>query len=449
MHPQLISNERGEARVTPSLAQTGRRLRIAFVITRSDSVGGASIHVRDFSRTLLAAGHDVKVFIGGEGPVTEALAAAGVPYVSLSHFVREVSLSHDCRALIELRKALQAFNPDLVSTHTSKAGFIGRVVSRSLRIPVFYTPHCWSFANGFRGASLYLWAERLARFFGVRIIAVSEAERKEGLSLRAGGKDQLVTVHNGMPDISVDLRSNPKISPPRIVMIGRCEQQKDHYTLFHALAHLSDLPWTLDCIGDGPLRAQLEVAAQTLGIANRIRFLGYCPNVARQLADAQIFALVTNWESFPRSILEAMRAGLPVIATDVGGTSESVSHGETGYVVSRKDVPTLATYLRALVSRPELRKKLGDAGRARYESYFTFAHMVENTLKVWEDVLGFHVARPDSSTGEPRQKTALEQRPAIFRPAQTLSAPAIEDMKLPRVAGLQGPRLQPTYGRKS
>lgn len=380
----------------PTVKASNKRskpLRVAFIITRGDSVGGASIHVRDFSKALIQAGHDVKVFIGGEGPVTEAYRAAQIPYETVRHFVREVNPVEDVRGLIALRNALRRFKPELISTHTSKAGFLGRIAAFSLGIPAFYTPHCWSFANGFNGASFYLWAERFAQLFGPRIITVSEAERVEGLTKRVAPERRIVTVHNGMPDLPTAAQANPRTSPPRIVMIGRCEKQKDHATLFQALAELTDLRWTLDCIGDGPLRGELELLAESLGLSRRIRFLGYRRDVAEYLSQSQIFVLITHWESFPRSIIEAMRAGLPVIASDVGGTSESVAHGETGYIVPPREVGPLATHLRLLLENPDLRVEFGSAARARYEARFTLSRMIENTLNVWESVLGRSISR--------------------------------------------------------
>lgn len=156
-------------------------LRFAFVITRADAVGGASIHVRDVARMLIASGHETRVFLGGEGAVTDALRNESVPYTVIQGLVRNVDPLKDAGALLRLRTALKRFQPDLVSTHTSKAGVIGRVAAWSLGIPALYTPHCWSFVDGFPGAKFYLWAERVARPFGKRIIMVSEAERQDGL----------------------------------------------------------------------------------------------------------------------------------------------------------------------------------------------------------------------------------------------------------------------------
>jgi glycosyltransferase involved in cell wall biosynthesis len=372
----------------PVIGRARQPLRVAFVITRSDAFGGASVHVRDLAARLQKSGHRVAVFIGGEGPVTEALAAAGVAYEPLRHLGRTVHAGRDFRAWLELRAGLRRFRPDLVSAHTSKAGALGRFTAWTLGLPAVYTPHCWSFVDGFPGARFYLWAEKAARRFGRRIIMVSEAERQEGLRRGVANADHLVTVRNGMPDIAPGFRANPGLTPPRIAMVGRCEEQKDHRTLLDALGELRTAAWTLEIIGDGPLRGELEARARRLGIGERVRFLGYSRDVAGRLAQAQIFALVTHWESFPRSIIEAMRAGLPAVASDVGGTGESIQDGRTGFVVPRGDRDALRNRLERLIRSAALRTEFGAAGRARYEAEFTAERMFRQTAAVWESVLG-------------------------------------------------------------
>jgi glycosyltransferase involved in cell wall biosynthesis len=111
-------------------------------------------------------------------------------------------------------------------------------------------------------------------------------------------------------------------------------------------------------------------------------------DIAEWLAGSQIFVLISNWEGFPRSILEAMRAGLPVVATDVGGVSESVDDGVTGFLVPRGGTAELNDRLHRLIADPALRARMGALGRARYETHFTFEHMLRRTLNVYEDALG-------------------------------------------------------------
>jgi len=153
------------------------------------------------------------------------------------------------------------------------------------------------------------------------------------------------------------------------------------------LAGLRDLQWQLDLVGEGPLLSQTRSLAVSLGLEDRVHFLGQRMDVDRILANAQVGLLITNWEGFPLSILEAMRANLPVVASGVGGVSESVVDGVTGFVVPQGDVDVLRERLGRLLSDPALRASLGMRGRAEYETHFALERSVSKTLAVYESVL--------------------------------------------------------------
>lgn len=220
-----------------------------------------------------------------------------------------------------------------------------------------------------------------------RIITVSEHDHALARRAHVAPADRLVTIHNGMPDVTPTLHATPDREPPRLVMVARFEEQKDHATLFRALGSLAHLPWSLELIGDGPdmTRWERRIAAESWG--NRVKFSGLRHDVADRLAGAQLFLLVSNWEGFPRSILEAMRAGLPVIASDVGGIGEAVQDGRTGYLVPRGDVATLGARLGELLSSADLRARMGAAGRARFEAEFRFERMLQRTLDVYSSLI--------------------------------------------------------------
>jgi glycosyltransferase involved in cell wall biosynthesis len=363
-------------------------MRIAYVVTRADSVGGASIHVLEMARSMLSRGHDVVVFVGGGGPVKERLAEAGVPCRSLRFLRRAVHPVYDVRAWFELVKALREFQPDLVSTHTAKAGWVGRAACARLRIPAIYTPHGLPVGDRMsrRASPFYGLAERVAARWGRAIVCVCESERRLALAQRIAPPEQLHVVHNGVRDVPESLRASPAVSPPRVVSVARFEAPKDQATLLAALARLADLDWELELVGDGPDEAAIRALAGRLGIAARVRFLGYQSDVAPMLARAQIFALSSRSEAFPRSVLEAMRAGLPVVASDVGGVSEAVESGITGAVVPRSDAQSLAEALRRLVLDPATRQQEGAAARARYESHFRLECMIEKTAALYDAI---------------------------------------------------------------
>ncbi|HMN30878.1 MAG TPA: glycosyltransferase family 4 protein [Caldilineaceae bacterium] len=365
-------------------------MKIAFIITRSDDIGGAQIHVRDLSTALRAAGHDAVVLAGTDGVLADELRAQGVPYYALDYLGREVGPLQDVRSFSELCEKLRTIQPDIISTHSTKAGFIGRIAGKTLGIPTLFTAHGWGFTEGRPPAqALAFWAvERATAAWAARIITVCESDRTAAVRAHVASGERLITIHNAMPDVDPTLRAKPGNSPVRLVMVARLSHWKDQPTLLQALAGLTDLDWQLELIGTGPLRGELEELTERLGLTERVSFLGFRRDVSERLAAAQLFLLISKWEGFPRSILEAMRAGLPVVASAVGGVNESVVDGTTGFVIARGEAERLRTCLRQLITCPDLRIRMGAAGRTRYEEMFTFDRLVERTTKVYETVLG-------------------------------------------------------------
>jgi glycosyltransferase involved in cell wall biosynthesis len=312
----------------------------------------------------------------------------GIRYVEVPGLERELDPLRDVAALARLRAAVRDFGPDLLSTHCAKAGVLGRLAARTLRIPALFTAHGWSFGDGVPGfrRRLYRWLERAAAPLGDRIIVVCDGDRQVAIGERVASARKLRLVYNGMPDS--DLRAQPGSEPVRLIMIARACEQKDYHTLIRALSELRDLKWHLDQVGDGPLLDDVRSTARELGLSERITFLGLREDVAPLLARSHIYLLISKWEGFPRSILEAMRAGLPVIASDVGGVREAVVDGETGFLVRRSDVAGLADRIRRLIESSAQRVEFGNAGRERYAERFTFERMLDETLAVYREVLG-------------------------------------------------------------
>jgi glycosyltransferase involved in cell wall biosynthesis len=364
-------------------------MKIVYIVTRANPIGGAQVHVRDLALALLKRGHEPVVVTSGSGLYTESLRGAGVETIILDSLVMEIRPLQDLRALRELRALLHTLRPDLVSTHSAKAGVLGRLAARSLGIPVIFTAHGWAFTTGVPApqAKVYGWIERLAAPLAVKIITVSDFDRRLAIERGVATGDKLVTIHNGMPDIAPNLRADPSRSPVRLAMIARFEPQKDHVTLLHALAALKHEQWHLDLIGDGPLQLQARELSHRLGLTDRIQFWGQRLDVAARLAEAQVALLITKWEGFPRSILEAMRAGLPVIASAVGGVAESVRDGETGFTVPREDIGALRDRLMKLLADPDLRTRMGRRAREYYEHQFMLSRTVTRTLAIYQEVI--------------------------------------------------------------
>lgn len=364
-------------------------MRICQIITRSDTLAGAQVHVRDLSLELLRLGHDVTVLVGQSGLFTDELETKGISFRSLKHLVREIRPYQDFCCFCELRAIIRSLKPDLVATHSSKAGWLGRIVGKSLGIPTVFTAHGWGFTEGVPELSrkIYSTAERVAAPFTNRIITVSEYDRQLALRYKIASPKKIVTVHNGVYDTSPRLVTVSINDPFRMIMVARFDVPKNHALLFKALAGLPNQNWQLDLIGDGPLRYSMETLALELGISKQVTFWGERSDVAEHLAKAQLFLLISNYEGFPLSILEAMRSRLPVIASDVGGIKEAVIDGENGFLIFRNDLTILQERLLRLMNNHSLCNSMGNAGRKRFEQKFTLERMVNDTLAVYEEAL--------------------------------------------------------------
>ena len=366
-------------------------MRVLYLVTKAD-LGGAQIHILDLLRGFQSVLEPV-VAAGAEGYFTDAVRKLGVSCEIVPNLVHPIAPADDCRALLQVTQLIRKVRPDVVHAHTSKAGIIARFAARAAGVPAVFTAHTWCFAEG----TSWKWrlggipAERLAGWFSAAIINVSDANRE--LALRQGISDQkrMLTIWNGIPDTLH--RARPGTSgAPRIVMVARCAEQKDHSLLLRAFARLTE-PATLVFVGDGPKLTALKAETNELNIANRVEFLGDRFDIAEILSNSHVFALASKWEGFPLSILEAMRAGLPVIASNVGGISEAVTDGKTGFLVERGDVSAFRTRLHSLLADAALRRRMGAAGRQRYEHTFTLDHMLRKTLAVYQmAVLGVRAA---------------------------------------------------------
>jgi glycosyltransferase involved in cell wall biosynthesis len=355
------------------------------MITRAEH-GGAQSHVLGLM-TALSDQFRVQLAVGEEGFLVDACRNLSIPVHILPALRREIHPIRDLLALVEALRVIKKVQPDLIHAHTSKAGIVGRLAGRLCGIPAVYTAHSW----GFNSDAPLRWRiitppfEKLASKWTSRIITVSHYARDAALRFRIAEELKLTTIHNGVPD--VPLRADPAAtSIPLIAMVARFSQGKDHDTMIKAFAELGGTA-RLMLIGDGPTRRSMEELVDGLGLRGRVEFLGDRDDVPELLAQSSVFVLSSKFENMPISILEAMRAGLPVIATAVGGVREAVIDGETGLTVQVGSVADLAKALTMIILEPERRIRMGQASRARFLELFSEATMLERTIQVYREAL--------------------------------------------------------------
>jgi len=359
-------------------------MKLLYLITKAE-LGGAQVHLLDLIRGFRDH-HEICLGVGDRGYLTDAAESLGVRYEVIPGLIHAMQPHVDVRGLFNITRLIRRLKPDLVHAHTSKAGVLGRIAARIAGVPAVFTAHTWCFAEGvsWKWRLVGVPAERLSGRVGSAIITVSDANRRLALDFRVAHHGRIITVHNGVPD--TPLRANPDSTGlVRLVMVARFVPQKAQSLLLRAVAR-RNLPVTIDFVGDGETRPALEILAQELGLGDRVRFLGNRKDVAAILAQSHIFVLPTNWEGFPLSVLEAMRAGLPVVASRVGGIEEAVADGETGHLVPPGDQEAFENALSTVVNNRAVRISMGEAGRAKYEREFTISAMLRKTQQVYTQV---------------------------------------------------------------
>ena len=363
------------------------RKKILIASTNAD-LAGAPIHVLTLV-TALQTSFDFFVVLGEEGPVRQALLAQGVPSVVLPTLRSSINPIRDFLCLLAFLKIVRSERPDLLHAHSSKAGMIARMAGYLQRLPCLYTVHGWGFGEGRTAlqSTLVYWVERaFSHIAGTAYLFVSNADQQVGIDRLKIRPDRCLTVHNGMPDHGYRAKVGSSIT---VVMAARACHAKDHDMLLKAFEDCRT-SFRLVLVGedtDSPkFHARVLAGAPTKHA--QVDCLGLSDQVPQLLAQAGIFVLCSRYEGLPLSIIEAMCAGLPIIATDVGGVRELVEDGVNGFLVPAGNQPALSNCLDRLQSDTVLRDRMGQASRERYLSSFGDKQMAMAVAQRYRAMLG-------------------------------------------------------------
>ena len=362
-----------------------RRPKLLYLITRAER-GGAQSHLLDLALGMREQ-FEIELATGEEGFLTEACREEGIPVHVVAGLEREIKPWEDLRGLGELLKLMRRIKPDVVHAHTFKAGFLGRFAAKQLKIASLYTVHMWPFGRAvpltWRIAAPF--CERMAARWCDRIVSVSELGVRTAAEHRICDPAKVVSILNGITDHPARARLDHDRGLS-CTMVARFTDFKDHALLLRAFARVPGEA-RLKLVGDGDTLPAAKKLAEELGIRERVEFKGSRGDVPEVLEQSDVFVLASKMETLPISILEAMRAGLPVIASDVGGVSEEVVDGETGLLVTSGSVEELSSALSRLLTDKTLRMRMGRAGRKRFEQMFVAGAMIRRTRALYEQVL--------------------------------------------------------------
>ncbi|MCD9485050.1 glycosyltransferase [Photobacterium phosphoreum] len=365
-------------------------MKICYIITKADEIGGAQVHVRDLAINMQDLGHNITVMTGERGELVNQLVSNNINVIIDENLQRSINPFLDILAFISLRKKIKKISPDLLALHSSKSGIVGRLVAKSLGIKSVFTVHGWAFADGISGfkAKIYIYIERFyATFLSDQIITVSEQDKKLALKYNVASNEIMTTVHNGVYGRVSNINYTSINKKIKLVMVARFSEQKDHKTLLKALSKIDSKLWSLDLIGKGRYLEQTKKLALNYNISENVNFLGERNDVLEILQKSDIFILISNWEGYPLSILEAMSCGLPIIASDVGGVNEAVRDGFNGYLVPRNDPVYLEKSINKLIDSYDLRQEYSVNNINDFNNKHHVSNMVKQTFKVYFDTV--------------------------------------------------------------
>jgi glycosyltransferase involved in cell wall biosynthesis len=385
-------------------------VKVLRVIARLN-VGGPALHVAYLSAGLVERGYKTTLVAGslghGEGSMAFVAEKRGVDVVAIEELHREISPLRDARAVVRLARLIRRERPDILHTHTAKAGAVGRVaalLAGPSRPPIvvhtFHGHVLRGYFDPLRTLGFRLLERWLARATTV-LIAVSPEVRDDLVQLGVAPASKFAVIRLGielserLPDMDGDRGRGTRalIGIPEdafvVGWIGRMTAVKRTEDVVRAMRRLVDrgVDAYLCLVGDGPDREPLEQLAHELGITRRCLFVGYQEDVSAFYAAFDALLLPSVNEGTPVSAIEALAAGRPVVATRVGGVPDVVVDGEDGYLVEPGDIDSLAERLHALAGDPERRRTMGEHGRARVLSRYAVARLIDDVDRLYRSLL--------------------------------------------------------------
>jgi glycosyltransferase involved in cell wall biosynthesis len=367
----------------------GERPRVLHLITRLLH-GGAEAKTLSTVRGL--DGYDFTVGYGAEYDPDQvaALADDGIAtrrFRLLRHYDPVTAVP----AVLAIARYIRQEEFDLVHTHSTEAGIVGRFAASLADVPaVVHTVHGVPFTEDRNGLlnRFALACERAVAPRTDRIVANADGITDQYLDLGIGERRQYRTVYSGI-DLERFRSAEPVDLPGdglRVTMVGRLVEGKGLGVLLDAVERLEAEDLTVCVVGEGPERERFEADVRERGLEGTVRTLGYRDDVERVLAASDVFVLPSFREGTPRVVTEAMASGLPVVATDIAGVPEQVEDGENGYLVAPGDPEALADRLDALLDDGELRESFGAAGQKRAER-FSSERMLADLDEVYRELL--------------------------------------------------------------
>ena len=360
--------------------------KVLYIVTNSD-LGGISKYLIEIVKYLPK---DISPYfvMSSQGYLSEELQKLGVGkeqmyFVPMTNSIFDIK-TH-IKSNIDILKIVMKLKPDIIHCNATTGAIVGAVCGVLTHTNTIYTVHGWPFTDGISKGKqkFYKVLEFLICSVFKKIICVSEYDRQIGVNTLPMYRDKMVTIHNGISDIFEEFRKKEFSKDElKIVMISRFCPQKDPYTLIFAVHELIKEGYNikLDLYGYGQ---ELDKVLNCIKLKNteNIQYKGEISDVTPILKNYDVYALISNWEGLPIGIIEAMRAGLPVLVSNVGGNSECIK--DNGYLVQRQDIMDCRKQIKAIWDNKGNLSILGQNSRKLFEEEFSSKKMIYLTLEAY------------------------------------------------------------------
>ncbi len=377
--------------------QPYQKKKILYLITKSNW-GGAQRYVYDIATNLPRDRFDVVVALGGDGELATKLAKAGIRVSTIPGLQRDISFSKELKSFGEIWQIIKTERPDVLHVNSSKAGGLGAFAGRLLRVPkIIYSAHGWAF-NEDRGAisqfivGFFHWLTIMLAHVTIAVSNAIKHQMKWPLAQR-----KLVVVQNGRPQTDfldrVTARAVCVATCPALTAfatdtwtgtIAELHPIKRHDVAIDTIQQLVATGKNIRhiIIGAGELEAELQARITKAGLTEHVFLLGSIHEAATLLRAFDIFVLPSRSEALAYTVIEAAQAGLPIVASRVGGIPEIITNGWDGLLIESGSVPDLQNAIETLLDNPELQKKLAAAAAVRGR-HFSLERMILETTAVY------------------------------------------------------------------
>jgi glycosyltransferase involved in cell wall biosynthesis len=371
--------------------ESPKKKKVLILITKSN-FGGAQRYVYDIARHLKDT-YDVSVACGGEGTLTKKLAEVGIRTISIPFLGRDVNPVKDIFVLFKLYSLIQKERPDILHLNSSKIGGLGALAGKIAKVPrIVFTAHGWAWNEdrGLLSKTLVRAIYALTFAFSDSVIAVSEAIRSQGLSLPFSKK--MVVIHHGLDDTniveqSIARNTLPEKARSKSIIFGSVAELHPIKGLSYAIrafAELTDIDASYVIWGEGEKRKELESLIHELGLGEKVFLTGNKENAASFMKAFDCLIVPSLSEALGYVILEAGNAGIPVIATSVGGIPEIITDMKSGILVHPQNVKEIVRAVRFMAQNKDKRDALALSLTQSVRERFAMASMIQATIQTYE-----------------------------------------------------------------